>query len=102
MLKSGLGTICEVKPLVLGAVGAVQLTLPKPPNYKQEIYAGFFTFASASDMDKAIAELKATKEGASRKPSILLTNTKALLLVIVNGEIAPADEARFRKVIDGL
>lgn len=30
------------------------------------------------------------------------TLTKALLLVIVNGEIVPADEARFRKVIDGL
>ncbi|MFO0668621.1 MAG: hypothetical protein U0235_03190 [Polyangiaceae bacterium] len=102
VLKSGIGKICEAKPATAPMVSASQLTLPKPVGFTREIYAGFFTFASAADWSTMLAAFKAEKVGAKRKPPIFMTNAKSMLIVGVDGEIAAADADRIRKVVDAL
>lgn len=102
VLKSGLGTICEALPLIAGSTETVQLTLPKPVGFTREIYAGFLIFATADALEKTRVEVTNSEVGAKRKPPIVITKGNAHLLVVVDGEISPADEARLRKVIDAL
>lgn len=92
---SGIGTLCEEKPLVLGAISVAQLTFASSASQPGEYYAGFFTFDSPEAYEKALAVAKLGADAVdSRLPPTLIAQAPERLLVVADGEIPEPERLR--------
>lgn len=98
--KSGLGKLCEAKPPIPPSVESVQLTFAPSAKYPHETFAGFMTFRTAAELEQALTAFRAEPVSKKRKPPIFVSNAKALVIAVADGEIAEPD--RLRKAVEAL
>ena len=80
---------------------ASQFTMTGVPP-RTELFGAAFTYGSAHDLEAALADAKKTEIGKNRAPALVLSNEKALTMVVADGELRNPDGEALKTIVDAL
>ncbi len=102
VVRAKVGKACQQMPTPGGGADASQFTMAETPARKGELYGGSFTYGGAAAFEAALATFKAEKVGKNRAAPVVLSNSKALTIVVADGEMRAADVEALTKIVDAL
>jgi hypothetical protein len=102
MLEADQRKACQHMPSPGGGADASQFTMPGTPARKGELFGGSFTYTAAPEYESDLTKFKSEKVGKNRAPPLILSNAKALAIVVADGEMRAADVEALKKIVETL